>query len=89
MASTRDGIRSVKIDSLNLWADDKGTIHLTTNDRDVKSNFHTYISNNPNSERYHPTAYRQLARILTQFGKTVPGWDPATDSQPDDADSSA
>lgn len=76
MASTRDGIRSVKIDSLNLWADDNGTIHLTTDDTDVKSNFHTYISNNPNSRRYHPTAFRQLARILTQFGKTVPGYDP-------------
>lgn len=35
MASTRDGIRSVKIDSLNLWAADDGTIHLTTDDPDA------------------------------------------------------
>jgi hypothetical protein len=74
LASTRDGIKSVKIDSLNLWADESGTIHLTTDDRDVKSNFHAYISNNPNSKRYHPTAYAQLARILRQFDKEVPGW---------------
>lgn len=80
MASTRDGIKSVKIDSLNLWADENGTIHLTTDDRDVKSNFHTYISNNPRSSRYHPTAFAQLARILRQFGKDVPGWADETEA---------
>lgn len=81
MARTRDHIRSVKIDSLNLWVDDAGTIHMTTDDKDVKSHFHAFISNNPRSKRYHPTAFRQLARILTQFGKKVPGYDPASDRQ--------
>ncbi|WP_027944974.1 hypothetical protein [Amycolatopsis taiwanensis] len=75
MASTKPNIRSVKIDSLNLWADDAGTIHMTTDDRDVKDGFHTYISNNPKSKRYHPSAYAQLARILRSFGKDVPGWE--------------
>jgi len=78
MATTRDGIRSVKIDSLNLWADDNGTIHMTTDDRDVKDGFQVFISNNPDSERYHRTAYRQLAGILMRFGKTVPGYEPET-----------
>jgi hypothetical protein len=79
VASTRDGIRSVKIDSLNLWAADDGTIHLTTDDPDVKDGFHTYINNNPRSKRYHPSAYAQLARILLRYGKTVPGYDPDPD----------
>jgi hypothetical protein len=79
MASTRDGIRSVKIDSLNLWAADDGTIHLTTDDPDVKDGFHAYINNNENSLRYHPSAYRQLARILLRYGNTVPGYDPITE----------
>jgi hypothetical protein len=83
MASTRDGIRSVKIDSLNLWAADDGTIHLTTDDPDVKDGFHTYINNNRNSLRYHPSAYRQLARILIRYGKTVPGYDPDANDQAD------
>ena len=85
MASTRDGIRSVKIDSLSLWADDSGTIHLTTDDPDVKDNFHTYISNNPKSKRYHPTAFRQLATILLRFGKTVPGYEPDDGNRDDTA----
>lgn len=74
MVTTRDGIKSIKLDSLNIWADADGSIHLTTDDKDVKSNFHTYLSNKPNSKRYHPSAFAQLARILRQFGKEVPGW---------------
>jgi hypothetical protein len=31
------------------------------------------ISNREPSKRYHPTFYRQLAPLLTQHGKTVPG----------------
>ncbi|GAA1965388.1 hypothetical protein [Amycolatopsis minnesotensis] len=69
----------MKIDSLNLWADEFGVIHLTTDDKDVQANFHTFISNDPRSTRYHPTAFRQLARTLYRFGKKVPGYDPGND----------
>lgn len=75
MATTKSNVKYVKIDSLNLWANKDGVIHLTTNDPDVKDGFHTYISNNPNSKRYHPSAYKQLARILRRFDKDVPGWE--------------
>lgn len=76
MATTNDGIKSVRLENVQIWAADDGNIHLTSDDPDAK-NLHTYVTNNPTSKRYHPSAYRQLARILTKFGKTVPGWDPA------------
>lgn len=76
MASTKPNIKSVKLDSLSLWLGDDGNIHLTTDDADVRDvGFHTYISNNPSSKRYHPSAFNQLARILQKFGKDVPGWE--------------
>lgn len=78
MAKTKPNVRYVQLDSAQIWAADDGTIHITSDDPDVKEFFHTYISNNAKSKRYHPAAYRQLARILTMFGKTIPGWDPAT-----------
>lgn len=74
MAYTKDDVQYVRLQDVHLWADKEGTIHITSDDPDVKDNFHTYISNNEKSKRYHPTAYRQLARILTRFGKHVPGW---------------
>lgn len=73
MASTRDNIKSVKVDSLNLWADPDGVIYLTTDDADVRA-FTISISNKPTSTSYHPKAYAQFARILRQFGKNVSGW---------------
>jgi hypothetical protein len=83
VASTKPDVSYVRLDSAQIWAAKDGTIHITSDDKDVKDFFHTYINNNPNSKRYHPAAYRQLARILTMFGKDVPGWDPATRSDPE------
>ena len=78
MAYTKPDVSYVRLDSAQIWAAKDGTIHITSDDKDVKDFFHTYINNNPKSKRSHPAAYRQLARILTMFGKDVPGWDPAT-----------
>ena len=78
MASTKPDVSYVRPDSAQIWAAKDGTIHITSDDKDVKDFFHTYINNNPTSKRYHPAAYKQLARILTMFGKDVPGWDPST-----------
>jgi hypothetical protein len=77
MAYTKDNVNYVRLDSAQIWAAKDGTIHITSDDKDVKDFFHTYISNNPNSTRHHPAAYKQLARILTMFGKDVPGWNPS------------
>ncbi|EHR60606.1 hypothetical protein [Saccharomonospora cyanea] len=76
MARTKPGIKSVKIENLNIWADGDGMIHLTTDDPDVRDDFkNTYVSNNPDHLRYHPALYARLARILRRFDKEVPGWE--------------
>ena len=62
----------MRLDSAQIWAAKDGTIHVTSDDKDVKDFFHTCSPTNPNSKRYHPAASRQLARILTMSGKDVP-----------------
>lgn len=79
MASTKDNVKYVRLDSMQVWAAQDGTIHLSSDDPDVKDFLHTYISNNPKSKRYHPAAFRQFARVLQMFGKDVPGYDPRPD----------
>jgi hypothetical protein len=83
MAFTKDDGSYVRLDSAQIWAAKDGTIHITSDDKDVKAFFHTYISNNERSKRYHPAAYRQLARILLMYGKSVPGYDGPQDEGPD------
>jgi hypothetical protein len=77
MATTKPDVQYVQIERVQFWADkENGDIHITTDDPDAKEIFkHTTISNRETSKRYHPTFYRQLATLLTQHGKTVPGWD--------------
>ncbi len=77
MASTKADVQYVQIERVQFWADkETGDIHITTDDPDAKEVFkHTTISNKETSKRYHPTFYRQLAQLLTQHGKTVPGWE--------------
>jgi hypothetical protein len=74
MATTKPHVKYVQIERVQFWADDRGEIHITSDDPDAKDTFHTTVSNNENSKRYHPTFYAQLARMLTQFDKSVPGW---------------
>lgn len=76
MAFTKDNVKYVRLDSVNIWADTDGTIHITTDDKDVKDVFRVYSSNNPKSTRHNPKQYAQLAKILLKFGKTVPGYTP-------------
>lgn len=79
MATTRPDIKTVKIENLNIWCDDTGNIHLTTDDPDARDLLkNTYLSNNPKSKRYHPTAYAQFAGVLRRFGKIVPDWEGTT-----------
>ncbi|MGH3811803.1 MAG: hypothetical protein ACRDUV_05025 [Pseudonocardiaceae bacterium] len=59
---------------------ERGEIHITSDNPDAKDTFHTTLSNNEQSKRYHPTFYAQLARLLTEFGKSVPGWADAAES---------
>lgn len=78
MASTKPDVKYVQIERVQFWADADGDIHITTDDPDAKEIFkHTTISNREGSKRSHPTFYRQLATILVQNGKDVPGWDGA------------
>lgn len=76
MATTKTNVQYVQIERVQFWADkDSGDIHITTDDPDAKEVFkHTTISNKETSKRYHPTFYRQLAQLLKQHGKNVPGW---------------
>lgn len=74
MATTKPNVKYVQIERVQFWADDRGEIHITSDDPDAKDTFHTTLSNNETSKRYHPTFYAKLARLLTQHGKTVPGW---------------
>lgn len=65
----------VQLDRVQFWADKDGDIHITTDDPVAAGIFkHTTISNREGSVRYHRTFYRDLARLLTKHGKTVPGW---------------
>jgi hypothetical protein len=79
MATTKPNVKYVEIERVQFWADDRGEIHITSDDPDAKETFHTTLSNNKQSKRYHPSFYAKLARLLTQFGKSVPGW-PDADS---------
>ena len=74
MATSKPNVKYVQIERVQFWADDRGEIHITSDDPDAKDTFHTTVSNNERSKRYHPTFYAQLARRLTQFDKSVPGW---------------
>ncbi|MDQ2880263.1 MAG: hypothetical protein M3Y48_03130 [Actinomycetota bacterium] len=81
MAITKPHVKYVQIERVQFWADDRGEIHITSDDPDAKQRFHTTLSNNELSKCYHPTFYAQLARLLTEFGKPVPGWTDAAESQ--------
>lgn len=39
------------------------------------SDFITTFSNDPNSERYHPNAFKKLAALLRRHGKPTPNID--------------
>ncbi len=68
MAFTKDGVKYVRLESVEVWADPDGSIHIASNDQDAK-NLHLSISS-----RQAPGSYRQLAELLSRFGKVVPGW---------------
>lgn len=76
MATTKDNVKYVRLERVDIWAADDGHIHITSDDPDA-ANLHTTINNTPGSKRYHPNAYRKLAQILVSMGKQVPGWDAA------------
>ena len=76
MAEAPPGRNYVRIDSVNIWADSSGTIHVTTNDVQVKDRFHVKVNGNAASGDHHPAAYRQLAELLTSYQRDVPGWAP-------------
>lgn len=50
MAYTKDDVRYVHLDSVNIWAADDGTIHITSDDPDARDTFHTFINNNNNPD---------------------------------------
>ncbi|MGH3901152.1 MAG: hypothetical protein ACRDTA_23465 [Pseudonocardiaceae bacterium] len=74
MATTKPDVKYVQIEQVRFWADARGEIHIKSDDPDAGADFHTTLSNKETSKRYHPTFYAKLARLLTQHGKTVPGW---------------
>ncbi|WP_324651619.1 hypothetical protein [Georgenia sp. H159] len=72
-------MKYVELERVQIWADANGDIHLSSDDPDAKDFLHTTINNKPTSKRYHPTMYRQFARLLTMHGKVIPGWDAGVD----------
>lgn len=82
MARTKDTVKYVELERVQIWADADGHIHLSSDDPDVRDFLHTTVNNNPRSKRYHPAMYRQFARVLTAFNKDIPGWDPAVEGNP-------
>jgi hypothetical protein len=68
MAFTKHNVKYVRLESVEVWADPDGSIHMASNDPDAK-NLHLSISS-----RQAPGSYRQLAELLTRHGKPVPGW---------------
>lgn len=52
---------------LGVWAERRGNwidIHLTGTDK-----FHTTVTNQPESERYHRTLFRNLRQLLLDHGR--------------------
>ena len=52
---------------MGIWYDeDQGMIHLTI---PGSGWFHTTVSNNPDSKRYHPNLFGKLKRVLVEQGR--------------------
>jgi hypothetical protein len=77
MATTKDNVTYVNLEKVQIWFDKGGQIHITADDSDpeIRAKLNIVLNNNPNSELYHSRGYAQAARILTRYGKTVPGWE--------------
>jgi hypothetical protein len=63
--------RSVTME-MSFWMTEDGAIHLTSNDRDVKT-FHVAIRSDQTKASGQPYLYRELARCLKQMGAPAPG----------------
>ena len=60
------GAKSVRFE-VGAWHDtDTGQIHLTIPSH---PRFHTTVSNDPKSVRYHPNLYRKLSEVLIEAGR--------------------
>lgn len=51
MATSKPNVKYVQIERVQFWADDRGEIHITSDDPDAKDTFHTTVSNNERSKR--------------------------------------
>jgi hypothetical protein len=62
--------KSIYLDRVGLWYDpNQGEIHMTAPAFDW---FHTTVSNDPKSKRYHPNLFAKLARALNEAGADAP-----------------
>jgi hypothetical protein len=58
----RKGDGNAVVLAVGLWATKRG--HQTHIDVTGPKNFHTTVTNDPDSERYHRTLFRDLRRVL-------------------------
>ncbi|HEX6402593.1 MAG TPA: hypothetical protein VF003_05445 [Pseudonocardiaceae bacterium] len=75
MAITKDSVKYVQIEGVQVWAAPDGSIQLSADDPDEKTRklFWMTFSPKENSVNYHAPTYRKLAEILEHHRKTVPG----------------
>lgn len=75
MAITKDSVKYVQIENVQVWPAPDGSIQLTADDPDEKTRklFWMTFSPKEDSVNHHGPTYRKLAEILEHHGKKVPG----------------
>jgi hypothetical protein len=75
VAITKDNVKYVRVEGVEIWAAPNGDIQLRCDDPDeqTKKLFWMTFSPKEGSVNYHEPTYRKLAEILEYHGKTVPG----------------
>jgi hypothetical protein len=77
MAYTKDNVKYVRVEGVEVWAAPDGSIQLQSNDPDeaTRKLFWMTFSPKETSVNHHGPTYRKLAELLIRHGKTVPGWE--------------
>jgi hypothetical protein len=59
--------------NVRVWFNkEHGQIHIASTDVSLFKGMHSTISNDPNSERYHPNLFKKLAKCLQEGGAPHP-----------------
>jgi hypothetical protein len=75
MAITKDNVKYVRVEGVEIWASPDGNIQLRADDPDEQTKKLFWMTYSPKEGvNHHEPTYRKLAQILVNHGKTVPGW---------------